>query len=157
MRIFWFLIMLFAPISPIFATSLSEALTQRDMLGTWRIIEVRIDGAKLKKVDKNYSFIEFKPSSYALSGKYHTSLGCDRFFGRYQLLEQGYLVINKGGTIEESCKNDLSRSEMLKTQIDFMTYFFGRFKMSRKDGFFLLENPRLEIWMIPYKNIEDFR
>lgn len=130
--------------------SLDKALTQKQMLGTWRIMEVRIDGVKLKGIDKNYSYMRFSPSEINTQGRYLASIGCDQIFGRFQLLEIGYMVINRGGNIPNSCSGNLERNKVMQTQLEFMQYLFGRFKMKQQDGFFLIENPRLQIWMIPF-------
>lgn len=121
-------------------TSVAQALKNHSFLGRWKVVAVDIDGSRMNAPYSN-SFLEFK------EGRYVGFLGCNNFFGNYGVIEQRHVTIASGGATKKMCESVLSNFEM-----NFLRFFYGDFLSKKVQGFLLLKNERMQIWLKRFEN-----
>lgn len=116
-------------------TSFSLALMHNDFLGKWKIIKADIDGVVYKIADKN-AFLFFKQK------KFLGNVGCNDFFGNYDVMEQQKIIIAPNNATNKTCN-----IKTLELETKFLRYFMGNFTIEKEGKIFVLQNARLKIYL----------
>lgn len=120
-------------------TSFSLALMHNDFLGKWKIIKADIDGVVYKITDKN-AFLLFKQK------KFLGSVGCNDFFGNYDIMEQQKIII-----APDNATNKMCDTKTLEFETKFLRYFMGNFAIQQEGKILILQNTRLKIYLKAFK------
>lgn len=116
-------------------TSVDLALVQKEFLGKWRIVAVEIDGFLLEGVARR-AYVGFE------KGRFGGFVGCNRFFGEYEVMEQNQLTLLPKGAGKKSCTE-----ERLSIEAKFLRYFYGAFEVARVGKYLVLENAKMVLWL----------
>ena len=120
-------------------TSIDLALVQKEFLGKWRIVAVEIDGFLLEGVTRG-AYVEFE------KGRFRGFVGCNRFFGTYEVMEQNQVTLLPGGAGKKSCVG-----ERMNVEVKFLRYFYGMFEVAKVGRYLVLENAKMVLWLREFR------